>query len=370
MFVKAVGKIVLVLLAGLIVLDVIVDVIANRTRFANEIVDIQGPETLLAKLELLRSFDGYKIAVLGDSFIYGQALSEHGDREWRAHTFPRLIEKRLATLMDHRDVLALNLGMNGATPADIERLTQLVVTAGVDLVVVNLTLRSFSADFSSPDAQLSRPWLTEITIEPNGTYLERGDGTPLSNRIELHIKGFLLNHWALYRLRELTQWRLFGNPPREVVRSVRDALNRVFLVGTWTAPVASPQDKFLTLLKAKGRYSSVNFAPQNPQRQALERTLAYLDARSQPTIVFYTTENPEFAPHVLDQDRLMMLRQTLDALVGNYIGARLRYIPATEALKAEHFVDYIHTNHAGYLTVLDKIWPELKAQARIAVLAR
>src|SRR5207249_9354125 len=125
--------------------------------------------------------------------IYGYGLYENGDLDWRKHTLPRLIEGRLANLMVHQDVLVMNLGMNGATPADIERLTQLVMTSGVDLLVLNLSLRSFSADFSSPEAQFSRPWLTTMTITSNGTYVERGDGKGLSKRIELSIKSFFLN---------------------------------------------------------------------------------------------------------------------------------------------------------------------------------
>src|SRR5262245_60202790 len=50
-----------------------------------EVIELRSPEALAAKLEYLRTFDGYKCVLVGDSIIVGQSMREHGDADWRAH---------------------------------------------------------------------------------------------------------------------------------------------------------------------------------------------------------------------------------------------------------------------------------------------
>ena len=58
----------------------------------------------------------------------------------------------------------MNLAINGsALPADVERMAELIKSCPIDLLVFDLGLRSFSADFCQPDKLLSRDWLGRIS---------------------------------------------------------------------------------------------------------------------------------------------------------------------------------------------------------------
>ena len=76
-------------------LDHAAGLVLDRSRIAAEIVDIQTPAILLAKLDFLRRWPGYKVTVCGDSVVYGHSLGEHGDRQWREHNLCPLLAARL-----------------------------------------------------------------------------------------------------------------------------------------------------------------------------------------------------------------------------------------------------------------------------------
>src|SRR5256885_8527017 len=109
--------------ATLVAAFALADVVYTRTaesRVAGtEVVELRSPEALAAKLEYLRTFDGYKCVLLGDSIIVGASMREHGDADWRAHTLNVLLEERLREVLPGRPVLVMNLGSNGAVPADL-----------------------------------------------------------------------------------------------------------------------------------------------------------------------------------------------------------------------------------------------------------
>jgi hypothetical protein len=45
-------------------------------------VEVRSPAALFARLDYLSRFDGFKVAVLGDSIVHGRSLEDHGDPEW------------------------------------------------------------------------------------------------------------------------------------------------------------------------------------------------------------------------------------------------------------------------------------------------
>jgi len=134
-----------------------------------------GP-TLVARLSALRRHDGPTVALLGDSVIYGRALQEHDAGDWRADNLAPALQSALGA-----DTLAVNLGMNGALPVDQAALLPSVLAAGPYLVVLDVSLRSFSADFRDAAELASRPWLAEV--RPTPTYAQTLDGQAPGERL-------------------------------------------------------------------------------------------------------------------------------------------------------------------------------------------
>ena len=98
----------------------------RATTFLQDVVDIQTPATLYAKLAYLHTFDGRRIAFVGDSVIYGRRMEESGDSSWREHTIPAHVETLLRGMFPQQKILSMNLAMNGALPADIEQMARLI----------------------------------------------------------------------------------------------------------------------------------------------------------------------------------------------------------------------------------------------------
>jgi len=328
----------------------------------HEPVDIQSPMTLYTKLKSLRAFEGYKVAVLGDSVVFGQSMQEHGDEEWRQHTLSALLEKRLRRTIED-PVLVLNLGMNGALPADVERITRLVVGCDVDLVVFDVSLRSFSEDFSKPGSVLSRPWLAEVAMDEEGRFCTVSGGSAWSSTIEANIADFLANRWSLYRMRDLLQQRYLGGQPRRVMTRLWNTCNRR-LDADRSSTDGDVGDQLVLQMKARSRYGSVNMRPENKQRQALRRTLSLLSSRNQPTVVFYAKEKPRAIPRLMDSGRYRRLLRELGAIIENADGKRngglISFIPPIPELMDEHYLDHVHVDQVGHALYAGAIWQAIK----------
>ena len=330
--------------------------VVDRSKCPAEIVDIQTPSILYAKLEYLRRFSGYKVAMLGDSVVFGHALAEHGDRQWREHNLARLIEERIRSEVPHRDVLVMNLALNGALPADLERMEQFVAACKTDVLIFDLGLRSFSSDFSRPEAIYSRPWLAQMTYRPGGHVAIRRSSPSLGQTVEESAAGLALQYSALYRVRDLLQYRFLEGPPREAVAAFRARLNQA-LGGP--APPAE-DDEILLLLKAQRRFQGINLAADNPQRQALERLLARLAKSRQKALVFYAKEDPARIDNLLEPERYRRLRSELDGLIARYTGPELLYLPPLESLQPQDYLDHSHVTHGGYQLLAGAMWDRLR----------
>src|SRR5258708_16042840 len=187
------------LLAGSVVVlffyvDCLVNYFVIRRGAINDIVDIQSASVLEAKLGFLKRFHGYKVVLLGDSIIYGAVLYEHGDAAWREHNLANILARRIRKELPDRDVLVMNLGMNGALPGDLEILIRLLDDCNPDLMIVDVSLRSFSEDFAAPSKRLSRPWLAELDKRSPASC-----PTSIADSLEHDLKQMLRQRWALTR---------------------------------------------------------------------------------------------------------------------------------------------------------------------------
>jgi hypothetical protein len=329
---------------ALVGLDLTAAALVCRTGLADRTVDIQHPASLLTKLDRLRSAPSPKVVLVGDSLVYGGILEEFGDPDWRAHglgeQFADEVQER-----NGRRPFVMNLGMNGALPADLEALVPLVVACDVDWVVFDIHLRPFSADFSPPDRQMSRPWLRELSVGPDGRARWRPPG------LTGWLGGHATDHSAVARSRGLVQ---------ESLLSTR-AGRRPTLRPPVPATDADAEVRSLVkLAQLKNRLKAIDLGPDGPQAAALRRTLAGLAARGQRHVVFYATENPDLAPDVVDPEEYAAHYRRVAGLVREAQGPTGTFVPPLPELQPEHFLDFTHLNAGGYRLLARRLADEVK----------
>jgi hypothetical protein len=320
--------------ASLVGLDLLGGVAGRASGVADRVVDIQHPTTLLAKLDRLRAAPHPKVVLIGDSLVYGGILEESGDAEWRSHELGSQLTAELGG-----ETFVMNLGINGALPCDMERLIPLVAACDVDWIVLDVHLRPFSTDFSPADRQKSRPWLREMSADPDG----RVRWTPADG-------GFLpglSNVSALVRQRTLVQESLMSNRP--VLRS--------------KPPVSETDAEIQALVKLaqlKSRLKNLDLGPDGPQSAALRRLLADLSGRGQRHVVFYAKENPDLLPDVMDAEGHLRRFDQLTRLVRDSQGQVGRFVPPLSELRGEHFIDFTHLNAEGYHLLARRLAAEVR----------
>ncbi|MFM9974387.1 MAG: hypothetical protein ACKVON_07415 [Beijerinckiaceae bacterium] len=332
------------------VLEFALSIITRKTEILSDVVDIQTPTTLYTKLGYLRDFEGLRIAFIGDSVIYGRRMEEAGDMQWRKHTIPAHTGTMLGTLLPQKPVLAMNLAMNGALPADLEHVVRLVMPFKPDCIVADVSLRAFSADFTSEESRFSRSWLATMRVDD--AFNLRTEA-PESETLETTLKDFVTSKWRLYQLRDFVQWRVFDGQPSLAVRRVRDWLDQKASAKASTAD--DPFDNILLTLRAKNRHDSIAMSSENPQIAALKRTLDQLAKGQQCAIFFYATEEKKQLAELIEPVRYKKLQDELALLFAGYANRGIVYIPPSDAIPSEHYLDYGHLNSAGNAIVAERL---------------
>lgn len=327
----------------LVAIDLALLAFIRRSNVLEDVVDIQTPATLYAKLDHFRGATGRRIAFVGDSVIYGRRMEEAGDSGWRDHTIPAHTAAALQRRLPDQPVLAMNFAMNGALPGDIEHMVGLLKPLNPDCIVADISLRAFSADFAPDASRLSRGWLAGMEIGPG--FRLRTNGTPHESGLERALRDFAISHWRLYQLRDFVQWRILGGEPASAVRSLRSWLDARLR----SAPPsdADPMAELLLTLKAKNRHDSVKLEVANPQLASLKRTLDGLAADNQCAVFFYATEDAQQLPDLIDLPRYRTLQAQLAEIFAPYADRGISYLPPLGMLKPQHYLDYGHLNDAG-----------------------
>ena len=119
----------------------------RNTRLLETPVDIQTPAILLSKLNYISQLEGKKIVLIGDSLMFGRSMRDHGNHQWMDHTLDTKIKNELRA--KGKEINIINLGIEGAVPADMELLLDLVIKTSPDALIINTGLRSFSKDFNT-----------------------------------------------------------------------------------------------------------------------------------------------------------------------------------------------------------------------------
>jgi hypothetical protein len=344
---------VLSILVAFMIVDAGIWLVTRTTAVLQDVVDIQTPATLYAKLNYFRRFDGRRIAFLGDSVVYGRRMEEAGDSNWRTHTIPAHVETLLQAAFPQQNILTMNLAMNGALPADLEQAVRLISPLKPDCIVTDISLRAFSADFAADSNRYSRNWLRNMQIDDSFDLHTNDRGSDLTKRVEARLRDLALSYWNLYRMRDFIQWRVFNGEPYEAVRRFRDWLDQ--RLGAKLSKVDDPLDEMLLMIKAKNRHDSVTLADENPQVVALRRTLDRLAADKQCAIFFYATEEKKQLAQLMDPQRYQKLQSDLMQLFAPYSDRGITFIPPLNSLKSELYLDYGHLNDAGNAIVAKTI---------------
>jgi lysophospholipase L1-like esterase len=341
-------------------LDVLTGLLAKGVGLAESNIDIQTPNSLLVKLDAFRNLPGMKVALVGDSVVVGHAMAEHGNAEWRSQTLDRILEQKLQAAIPERSIKVMNFGLNGALPADIEKVTAALLAAKPDLVVLDIGLRAFSRDFSSPGAEYSRPWLrtlrTEADTEGGTVYRFEKETLNLGDRIEAAISDRMTAISNIYRYRDTLQALLFEGKPVDFVRKGRAWANSALKLKTDEEEKRGPMEEMLLALKARERFGSIALDPSAPQLAAFTRTLALLKNSKQSAIVFYAVENPAMINQVIEPDRRTFLMEQLRMHVRQSSGREIQYLEFV-AQVPDRYLDHVHLDAEGYRNLADNLLP-------------
>jgi hypothetical protein len=326
------------------------------------IVDIQTPSALHAKLHYLKRFAGRRVVLLGDSLVLGLSLRDAGDSLWQEHNIATLVQRRFDSDFPEQPTLVLNLAINGALPADLEGMVDAVLACEPDLIVVDLGLRGFSADFSLPAARYARPWLQPAPSVPRGP---KRLVASVRRRVDRAVVEPIHSYCSALRLHDLLWQAYTGSDLRQILVHCRQSLQTAF-------QKSDDADALDTLdaggqelvLKARTRFESVNLAADNPQRVAFERMLERLRASRRKTVLFYARENPDLRDQVIVPERYYDLRGELDRLIAAHLGPAMRYVPGVSTLEPDLYLDFVHVDAEGNERIVEGLWPEIEGLIR------
>ncbi|MGF1543091.1 MAG: hypothetical protein ACFB00_01050 [Parvularculaceae bacterium] len=147
-----------------------------------------------------------------------------------------------------------------------------------------------------------------------------------------------------YGLSEFFQWRWLNAAPREAAARAFSDLNKRLGHG----PAA--ERPLVLALKARARYATANLDADNPQRQALVRTLSAARKNNVPAIVFYATEKPGLIDQILPQEKRAPLLKALEATIAEADPGAV-YIGPMNDLAEARFLDQVHLDAEGYAIV-------------------
>lgn len=314
-------------------------------------IEIQNKNSLETQLEYLRRFIGDKIVVLGDSVAFGKIMEAHGDSNWANHTISSNLEQLWKLSFPNKPVIAMNLAFDGALPCDLEQMIRILSDIDISLLVVDITMRSFSRDFEAPTQRMSRPWLAKEEFESLKT--EPQEFKSVLKKAEEVLVATTKKIFKLYRYRDFLQaCFLDGNSPQSWLREHFLSFFQQKLQDSG----GMEDDDLLLILQARGRFSSVNFDAANPQRQAFERIVTQLERSNQLSVIFYAKENPEIIDDLIDPVDYSAWMDQFARVVIMDGQKHVHYLAPIDELTSDYYLDHNHVNADGYQIIAQNIW--------------
>jgi hypothetical protein len=325
----------------------------------NYAVDIQTPGVLSSKIDYFAAHNGPKVAIVGDSLVYGSTMSKHGIKNWRSKSLSAYLNKELYNTYDRDDILVMNFGMDGLLLTEILKITHILSKLGANAIIVNISLRSVSDDFNIPEESYSRKWIQRLKLSSNNSLVWHSEKKNhdllhgFANKLQLLIEK---NSKASQALQYSKAYLFQGGSFSSWFKGAHTSLNNALMD---TKKDDFFNQEILDTLKAKKRYSTSNFDSAHIQVEALHSI--FKTKWPQPVILFYSNENPNKINNVVTANRLYELRKdlkylTLDAQNTN---KNFYYVGPIKELSSENFLDLVHVVPKGY---------ELYAKALTSVL--
>jgi lysophospholipase L1-like esterase len=353
-----IGFVVFAVVACLFVLDTALRLALPATKVLRHQIDIQTPTALYSKIEELRHFKGAKVVVLGDSLVFGRSMRDHGDTAWQSHTLSSQLETMLNSNNPSRPVMVANLGMNGTLPVDLDQLVRIITPLKPDLIIFDLSLRSFSRDFEREADSQTRPWLAQLTISPSGGF----STTSVQSDWRRGLSDVAVNSWYLYQLKDFFQSLVFDGQPSAYLTQIRNDLDGWFKAKAQTAAQKEdPLDALLLTMRARSRYSRIDMATDNPQVQALKRLLARLESSQQPALAFYATENPQQLGELIDRTWYDKLHVDLASHMSS-ASKNVAFFGPLSIYEPKNFLDHVHLDKEGYRLLATHLAPAAKGK--------
>ena len=329
----------------LFLLDAALRIFVPKTGILKQSVDIQNSEMLHTRLSELRATGGLKIVVLGDSLVYGRTMRDHGDKDWQYHTLAAQLQRKLAGQLGACRVNVVNLGLDGLLPSDLYELLRNVMSAGADMIIFDLSLRSFSSDFKEADAQMSRPFLKTYSYESNGKF-------NTSFEMQWNAPGqivhkALMNYWYLYSIKDYLQSTLFDGQPVDFMQRLRNYTNNWFIDDVNKYTTVGGDGELLLLFKARSRYRTINLDEVNPQVIALNNLLEILSKQEQPFISFYASENAQIRDQLFESKQFEALQAQLASIFKKH-KVKNNWLGVMDIFEPDHYLDHVHLNKDGY----------------------
>lgn len=345
------------IIIGLILLDIVV-VKAISYRFTYpELQRLPAYDEVTVKLwiDQIKRCKGFKVVVLGDSVVHGDAVKNTSD------TLPAHISKELRELLPDKNISVFNMGVAGASPTEIYFLINALEGAGVNLFIYNINLGWFSRQ--KPIEHLS---LLELKGSLTNEELRSLGEIPVRKRdnpVERWLSRQVLSNWSLYHNRILLNYWLFGKPLREKLEDSKRDLRMLL-------PFAESPEKIEMrtswkeknwhgkLDPANGRVGSLSINSGNKQWLFYQMLIGYIKSRDIKVVFFITPRNHELL-------RLYDMINTTDytnnlSIIAN--AARSDGIPVLDydnAIICNYFTDTVHLLPEGNMILASKIAHDL-----------
>lgn len=282
-------------------------------------LDLNNASEFSQKVNSVGAFDGTKIALIGDSFIFSKTMADASGTKWRELT----LDKHLTACLSGK-VAVSNFGLNGLLPMDFEAISNRLFAANFDYVIININNRSVSKDFNDADNQYSREWIGS----------------------EIDAPATLTSKFSLFKRAAYNEY------PAELGKRHAERIAELF--GLEREKSDTLNIDMGSLLQLKSRYKTASFKTDaSDQADALQRLLS-----NPKVIAFRTIENKTVLDSVINTEDQAALAGELTTLIES-AKASERVLTSPGNLVPSDFIDFMHVTPSGQRKYADALCPQL-----------
>jgi len=353
------------LLAGLLALHgITAAVIAQKfSRPGGQRMPSDDLETIALWVDQVKQCSGYKVVILGDSVIHGQAVASG------LETLPAYIAEELRQRLPDRDVHVFNLGMPGGAPAEVYFVLDALAGSGVDLFIYNINMAWFARENT-----LDHPAVTRLKGVPHaldltglGIQTEELNHTPAEEWFAQHV----LNYWQPYRYRILINYWLWGKPLREKIEDAKKDIRLILPFAEEKLPETIEmrrrwyeKDWEGKLDPDEGRVGAFYLTGENKQWVFYRMLLDTAGRESIPLVLFITPRNYELLERYDMIDR-PAYSKNLSIVLDAASSAGFPVLDYGSSIPYENFSDIVHLLPEGNKILANKITLDLFDQGYI-----